>query len=131
MVRRNNLVHAEPGRQLNNYRLTELPKIQNAFRDLTASPYYLKKFPPAATDAPNLRELKPNQSLKSGERVWLWVTSADARPLVYLQAGGKIIYGGRRYGKHVFDLPKNAGNVVILVYNSGGRCVARHEINLS
>ncbi len=127
----NNLVHAEPGRQLNNYRLTELPQIQNAFRDLTASPYYLKKFPPTQSDAPQLRELKMNESLKSGERVWLWVTSADARPLVYVQAKEKVIYGGRQYGKHVFDLPKSAGPTVILVYDGSGRCVLRREVRVS
>ena len=127
----NNLVHAEPGRQLNNYRLTELPAIQDAFRNLTASSYYLKKFPPPAENAPQLRELKSGESLKSGERVWLWVTSAQARPLVYLQANGKVIYGGRQYGKHVFDLPKSAGDTVIAVYDGGGRCVLRREIRIS
>ena len=126
----NNLVHAEPGRQLNNYRLTELPPIQNAFRDLTASPYYLKKFPPSQTEVPQLRELKANEPLKAGERVWLWVTSASARPLVYLQSGGNVIYGGRRYGKHVLDLPDKAGPSVIPVYDGGGRCVARREIRV-
>ena len=124
----NNLVHAEPGRQLNNYRLTELLPIQNAFRDLTASRYYLKQFPPDAGAVAAPRELKVGESLKSGERVWLWVTSADARPLVYVQVGDKVIYGGRQYGKHVFDLPKSSGPAVILVYDGGGRCVLRREI---
>ena len=128
----NNLVHAEPGRQLNNYRLTELPPIQNAFRDLTASDYYLKKFPPTAqTEAPRLRELKPNEPLKAGERVWLWVTSASARPLVYLQSGGQTVYGGRRYGKHVLDVPDKAGATVTLVYDGGGRCIARREVRVT
>ena len=127
----NNLVHAEPGRQLNNYRLTELPAIQNAFRDLTASPYYLKKFPPTQNGAPQLRELKAGESLKAGERVYLWVTSAQSRPLVYVQTNGKVIYGGRQYGKHVFDLPKSADPAVILVYDGNGRCVLRREISLS
>lgn len=126
----NNLVHAEPGRQLNNYRLTELPQIQNAFRDLTASPYCLKKFPPSTVTAPQLRELKAGELLKPGERIWLWVTSAEARPLVYLSAGGKVIYGGRQYGKHVFDLPKSSGPAVILVYSGGGRCVLRREVKM-
>ena len=127
----NNLIHAEPGRQLNNYRLTELPQIQTAFRELTASPHYLKQFPPVATGAPKLRDLKTNEPLKAGERVWLWVTSADARPLVYVQVGGKVIYGGRRYGKHVLDLPGETGQAVILVYDSGGRCVLRREIRVA
>ena len=126
----NNLVHAEPGRQLNNYRLTELPQIQNAFRDLTASPYYLKKFPPDAGDVAAMRELKAGEPLKAGERVWLWVTSAQSRPLVYLQANGKVIYGGRQYGKHVFDLPDGAGNATLLVYDGSGRCVLRREIRI-
>ena len=126
----NNLVHAEPGRQLNNYRLTELPPIQNAFRDLTASPYYLKKFPPNAGDVAAMREVKTGESLKSGERVWLWVTSAQSRPLVYLEIGDKVVYGGRQYGKHVFDLPDGAGNATLLVYDGGGRCVLRREITI-
>ncbi len=127
----NNLVHAEPGRQLNNYRLTELPQIQNAFRDLTASPYYLKKFPPTAQDVAGVRELKSGESLKPGERVWLWTTSAQSRPLVYLQVGDKVVYGGRQYGKHVFDLPQSAGNATLLVYDGGGSCVLRRELEVS
>ncbi len=124
----NNLVHAEPGRQLNNYRLTELLPIQNAFRDLTASPHYLKRFPPADNPTPSLRELKPNEPLKAGERVWLWVTSAATRPLVYLTINGKTVYGGRQYGKHVLDLPRGAGQAIIAVYDGSGRCVSRREI---
>ena len=127
----NNLVHAEPGRQLNNYRLTELTAIQNAFRDLTKSPYYLKKFPSDAGDVAATRQLKAGEPLKKGERVWLWVTSADARPLVYLQIGDKIVYGGRQYGKHVFDLPNGAGNATLLVYDGGGRCVLRRELKVT
>ena len=127
----NNLVHAEPGRQLNNYRLTELPLIQNAFRDLTASDYYLKKFPPGQISAPKLRELKSNEPLRPGERVHFWVTSAGARPLVYLQSGGVTVYGGRRYGKHVLDLPGKAAPTVIVVYDGGGRCVLRRELKIS
>ena len=127
----NNLVHAEPGRQLNNYRLTELAAIQNAFRDLTASPYYLKKFPPDAQDVAAVRELKAGEPLKAGERVWLWTTSATAQPLVYLQVGDKVVYGGRQYGKHVFDLPNGAASATLLVYDGGGRCVLRREIKVS
>ena len=126
----NNLIHAEPGRQLNNYRLTELASIRNAFRDLTASPYYLKKFPPSAIETPKLREIKPNEPLKAGERLWLWTTSADAQPLVYVQADEKVIYGGKRYGKHVLNLPKSARSATITVYNSGGRCLLRREIRV-
>ncbi len=124
----NNLIHAEPGRQLNNYRLTELPQIQTAFRELTASDYYLKNFPPVESESPSLRELKPNEAVRAGERLWLWTTSAQARPLVYVQVGDKIIYGGRRYGKHVLDLPDGASKIVVTVYDGGGRCVLRREL---
>src|SRR5690606_12535920 len=37
----NNLQHARPGRQLNNYNLTEQAPILSAYRRLISSPYFL------------------------------------------------------------------------------------------
>lgn len=126
----NNLIHAEPGRQLNNYRLTELSPITRAFYDVTNSPYFLDSYPPdAAASAPALREVKTSEKLQSGERVWLWATAATPRPALYLQMNGRVVYASNAIGKHVLDLPKGAGNAVFLVYE-GKNCVARLAVRV-
>ena len=126
----NNLIHAEPGRQLNNYRLTQVPAIETAFRQLAATPYFLKSYPPGPASAPALRELKPGELLRRGERIWIWATSAIARPALYLQHNGRTIYAGKRYGKHVVDVPPGDGSVTLLLYN-GARCVYRREVRVA
>ena len=126
----NTLLHAEPGRQLNNYRLTEVPQIEETFRQLTATPHFLKGFPPGPANAPALREIKPGEPLQSGERIWIWATSASAQPAFYLEQNGRTVYGGKRYGKHVTDLPKTSGTVTLLVYE-GARCLYRREVRVA
>lgn len=125
----NNLLHAQPGRQLNNYRLTELSPITRAFFDVTDSPYFLQSYPPDAVSAPALREIKVGEALQSGERVWIWATGATARPALYLQINGRVIYASNAIGKRALDLPPNAGAAVVLVYD-GKRCVARREVRI-
>ena len=127
----NNLIHAEPGRQLNNYRLTELPRIENKFRALTASPHFLTSFPPTIVNAPALRELKTTESLRRGERAWIWATGAASQTAVYVVANGRVIYAGKQVGQHVFDLKTGADKAVILVYDNGKRCVYRREVRVT
>ena len=126
----NNLVQAEPGRQLNNYRLTELPQIAKTFRDLTASAHFLKEFPPIANSAPALREIKPGEKLRRGERLWIWATSAIARPALCLQTNGLTFYAGQSYGQSVVNLPSGADGLTLLIYD-GARCVYRREIEVA
>ncbi len=138
----NNLLHARAGRQLNNYRLTQYPEIEKAYRQLTASPHFLTSYrqsearqsqAQSSTPAPQVREIVENDSLRRGERVYLWVTSASARPAVFVQAGSRVIYAGQRVGKHVLDLsnlPPRADSLLILVYDGKGRCLQRRDVKL-
>ncbi|RYG63304.1 hypothetical protein EON80_21505, partial [bacterium] len=131
----NNLVHAREGRKLNNYRLTQQPLIQEAYRQLTVSPHFLtspqgKNLPLAAPP----QELQAKDGVRRGERVWLWVTSSLARPTVVIAAGGQVIYAGRRIGKHALDLknlPAAITSVAVLVYDEKGRCLLRREVKVA
>ncbi len=129
----NNLIHARAGRQLNNYRLTQHPAVQESYRNLTASPHFLTSFQgQGTTSAPLPSEIGAGEKLRANERLWLWVTSASARPAVFVQAANRVVYGGRRVGKHVveLELPTRADSLSILVYDARGRCVKRRDVKL-
>lgn len=130
----NNLIHAREGRKLNNYRLTQQPLIQQTYKQLTVSPHFLTS--PERTSSPLAappQELSSKERVRRGERLWLWATSSNARPAVFVVVGGKVIYAGRRFGKHVIDLeklPAKATSLAVLVYNEKGRCLLRREIGV-
>ncbi|MBW3636913.1 MAG: hypothetical protein KY445_10720 [Armatimonadetes bacterium] len=129
----NNLIHARAGRQLNNYRLTQHPAVQEAYRNLTASPHFLTSLQgQGTTSAPLPREIGAGEKVRANERLTLWVTSTSARPAVFVQAANRVVYGGRRVGKHVIELelPAKADSLSILVYDQRGRCVKRRDVKL-
>jgi hypothetical protein len=131
LVSTNNFIHARAGRQLNNYRLTQHPALQEAYRNLTASPHFLTSFQgQGLSSAPLPREIGAGEKVRGGERLWLWVTSTSARPAVFVQAANRVVYGGRRVGKHVIELelPARADSLSILVYDERARCVKRRDI---
>jgi hypothetical protein len=130
----NNLIHAREGRQLNNYRLTQQPLIQQTYKQLTVSPHFLTSIQGQSTPlAAAPQELRGKDGVRRGERLWLWVTSSSARPSVLVVTGGKVIYAGRRFGKHVIDLEKlsaTAKSLSILIYDEKGRCLQRREVKI-
>jgi hypothetical protein len=126
----NNLIHARAGRQLNNYRLTQIPAIQESYRQLTAAPHFLTSYPGYSSLRPSVREVIGNEGVRKGERVWLWITSSQAKTPIFIESQGRVIYGGARVGKHVLDLNKATGAISVLVYDARARCLKRRDIRV-
>lgn len=126
----NNLIHARASRRLNNYRLTQIPQIQAAYRDLTSAPHFLTSLRNPAPSVPAPREIEPNRALQSGETLSLWVTGASARPATFVTASNRVIYAGRQFGRHVIQVPRGADSLAILIYDGRGRCVSRRDVKV-
>jgi hypothetical protein len=115
----NNLRHARPGRQLNNYSLTEQPTILNAYRKLISSPYFLGA-PEEHDDEPPLpRPLKAGQGTPEQARFSIWVKTYVPRPTVLVKVGEDIVYAGRQPGAHAVNVDLEslrAGRLPLTVY---------------
>lgn len=107
----NNLVHAKAGRQLNNYNLTERPKVLEQFRQIATSRYFLGGPEHLADSRPDvpfaLRDNAPiriSTSPNSTARFAFWLKTYVARPKVYAALNNKLFYASNRPGTHTIDL---------------------------
>ncbi|HEX8551008.1 MAG TPA: glycosyl hydrolase [Abditibacteriaceae bacterium] len=117
------LRHAQPGRQLNNYRLTEHDAILNFYRALGAGNYFRKEPERLAQAQPELgRPLGANEKYNGTARLALWVQTYVPRPKVFAQLNGKIIYAQNRPGAHNINIDlkglKGAQQLQIFVYDN-------------
>lgn len=106
-----NIKHARPGRQLNNYNLTERPKVLAHYRQIASSRYFLNGPERLADPRPDLpfalRENTPISISKSPDgmaRFNIWLKTYVARPKVYAQLNGKLFYASNRPGAHSVDV---------------------------
>jgi len=134
-----NLRNAKPGRQLNNYNLTEQPSILQAYRRVVATPWFLGRATPDSDpaagdappgdDAPRLpRPLQARQAVSGVTRFTIWAKTYVPRPKVYLKLGNKIVYAGQQPGAHRLDLDMNRHSpgqqpVTVYVYDDRNRFV--------
>jgi hypothetical protein len=128
----NNLRHAKPGRQLNNYNLTEQPAILNAYRKLINAPYFLST-PQQTNAAPPLpRPLLAKQTVPRRARFSIWVKTYVPRPTVLLKVGEQIVYAGRQPGAHLVNVDLKKGKaglqpLTIYVYDDKNRFVTAQQ----
>jgi hypothetical protein len=94
-----NLQHARPERQLNNYSLTDDPAILNAYRAAIAPDYFLTGADnrPGAT----IRALRDAETVSGIVTLSAWVRAHLDRPRVYLLAGDQVLYAGDAPGAAV------------------------------
>jgi len=103
-----NLRNAKPGRQLNNYNLTEQTAVLQAYRRVVNTPWFLGAPQGDERDAPRaLRLLMPLQAVSGPTRFTIWVKTYVPRPKVYLKLGEKIVYASNLAGAHRVDLDVN------------------------
>ncbi|HEX8833364.1 MAG TPA: hypothetical protein VF719_04150, partial [Abditibacteriaceae bacterium] len=101
----NTMRHAMPGRQLNNYNLTEQEDLRDYYTYLVQQPYFLGAPERLGDPRPPLpRPLVSGQKMKGMTKLALWVKTYVPRPKVYLKAGPKIVYAAKRPGAHRIDL---------------------------
>ncbi len=107
----NNLVHAKAGRQLNNYNLTERPKIIEQFRQIAQSPYFLRGPEHLADQRPALpfvfndnATISLASSFNNTARFVVTLKTYVSRPKVYAALNDKLVYASNRPGAHNIDI---------------------------
>lgn len=123
-----NLVKAQPGRQLNNYLLTDLAPVREAYRRATASPWYLgagKSHPGQATVA--AIPLNDGDSANGRDVVDVRVRTFTDSPSVFLRVDGKVTAARKGPGGHRVALAglKPGRHVVEALVYDGARYVDR------
>jgi hypothetical protein len=95
----NNLRHARPDRQLNNYSVTDDPSILRAYSEAIAPDYFLSP----RDDRPHetIRTLGDNEPLSGIVSLSAWVRTHADRPRTYLLAGDQVLYAGNTPGAAV------------------------------
>lgn len=123
-----NLVKAQPGRQLNNYLLTDLAPIRETYRKATASPWFLgaRKQHPAASPVLAL-PLEDGGAASGRDVVDVRVRTFTDAPSVYFRVDGKVVAARKGPGGHrlsLAGLKPGRHTVEVLVYD-GSRFVDR------
>jgi hypothetical protein len=95
----NNLRHARPDRQLNDYSLTSDDRILQAYRDAVAPDYFLSHAD--ARPRETIRPLRDGEPLSGVVTVSSWVRAPVDRPRVYLLADNRVLYAGDEPGSPV------------------------------
>ena len=126
----NNLKHAMPSRQLNNYSITEDDSILDAFRRATAPDYFLTDVLPQDTEFPALiKQISMNEKLSGNIDLSAWVKTYDRRPTVTYYLDGKQISRINRLGTYPCQLKtsrfsKGKHTLTVTVQDSKGRQAA-------
>lgn len=119
----NALRHAPPGRQLNNYNLTEKSTFLAHYQRAIEEPYFIKALSNAPSpETPLPFPLKVGQIWQQPVSLSIWVQSVALRPLVALEIGDKRFYTGRSYGVHRVQIdpaqiPEGQQRLVVRVYD--------------
>ena len=125
--------HARPGRQLNNYRLTEHEELLGFYRALTADEYYMSGPEHLADARPALGfALARNERFQGSARLALWVKTYVMRPKVYARLNGKIIYAQARPGAHTVNIDlkglRGAQSLELLVYDDRNNFITSRAV---
>jgi hypothetical protein len=95
----NNLKHARPERQLNNYSLTEHPRVLTAYRQTVTPDYFLGSLEDRPRET--VRPLRKEDALSGIVTLSAWVRTHLDRPRVYLLADDQVLYAGDAPGSSV------------------------------
>ena len=127
----NNIKHASPGRQLNNFNITGTSLLLDTYHNLVEPPYFIGALPrkhqlPARLPFP----LKEGQRLPAKAQVDIWVKTYTSRPSVILQVGNKTIYAAHCDGAHhvvvdISKLSRGKNKITVYVYDNKNRFIAK------
>jgi hypothetical protein len=105
----NTMKHAAPGRQLNNYSLTEDARVLKAYRSNIDTPYYIgntRRGDEFNYDVPLAvpRPVALGQSVNGVANFSVWVKSYVPQPKVYVAVGGKVLHAAAQPGAQNFSI---------------------------
>ncbi|MCL4384927.1 MAG: copper amine oxidase [Cyanobacteria bacterium] len=131
----NNLINAQPGRQLNNYNLTEMPEILDFYKSMISSDYFLSE---VSLDSPTysdnlIEEIQPAQTLSGNIKLSAWVKTYVQRPTVIYKIDGQTMQQEQMVGTYQFTLnTKNLANgnhtLTLIVMDDKGKVGGKKEI---
>ncbi len=123
----NNLKHAMPSRQLNNYSITENETVLAAFKRAVAPDYFLTDVIPQEDEFPALvKKLSPGTKLSGVINLSSWVKTYDRKPMVTYSLDGKLIARINQHGTYPCQLQVSRyspgkHNLTVTVQDSKGR----------
>jgi hypothetical protein len=132
----NNLVHASPGRQLNNYLLTDVPEITAAYARAVASPWFLgsdsvRSGEPAPVETVALRT---HDSVFRADSIQAWVRTYCTHPHVYFRLDGRVVKATARLDNMFIDaatMRPGHHRLEVLVYDDRQAFVGSREVLLT
>jgi hypothetical protein len=131
------LEQAKPGRQLNNFNLTEQAPILESYRQLIAPAYFLSE--PVAPDGSVALPLalRDGQSLPRSLRLNIWTKTYTTRQKLFLVLGDKLLWTTTGAGAHEqsFDIPSSIAQgkkvLSLYVYDEQNRFVQMQCVNIN
>lgn len=123
----NNLKHAMPSRQLNNYSISEDETVLEAFKRAVAPDYFLTDVIPQEDEFPALiKKVSPGTKLSGTVNLSAWVKTYDRKPVVTYSIDGKQISRINQHGTYPYQLQvsrysKGKHQLTITVHDSQGR----------
>jgi len=132
----NNIEKAPPGRQLNNFLITDDEVVTGAYHRAISSPYYLGADELRTADASPVVVVP----LKSGDQVpreavlEAWLRTYVLRPKTYFRVDGKVVYATGNPNRHLLpfaSLPQGKHAVEVLVFDDENRFVTSSKVTLN
>ncbi len=131
----NNIEYARPGRQLNNYCVTDSPRVLSALKRAVAPDYFLTRVvrgtPPARLTY--LKPVAPGTTLSGHAALSAWVKSYEEHPtVIYLLDGRELTRcttpGDCRVQIATEKLRAGTHTLTLLVRDSKGRTAGKREV---
>ena len=135
-----NLRHAYPSRQLNNYSVTDNQKVLEAFSDAVDSDYFLSQVytvKPLQKDClpTHVRALSDGAALSGKVFLSAWVKSYESSPTVVYSIDGSTIAKLDSVGDYAIELdtsayPKGAHTLAVTVFDSHGTVAGSKKLTI-
>ncbi len=126
-----NVQYAQPGRQLNNYSVTDSARVRDAYAHAVAPDYFLSDIPPRDVPPTPIRPLADGLVTGRGiVKVSAWARCYVARPTVSYALDGREVFRSGTPGPYAADLDlgrPGAHRLVATVRDDRGRVAARQE----
>jgi hypothetical protein len=131
----NAIQHADPGRQLNDYSLLEDADITEAYKEVNASPYFLKEYQPRAVSTVSYRKPTDGDTVSGKVRFEGWIKTYTNTPTAVWLVDGKEVFRSSSPAEYGFDWdsashPNGDANLELVVIDRQGFEVTRRSVNL-
>lgn len=126
-----NLIYAQPGRQLNNYSVTDSEIVRAAYAAAVAPDYFLSRIPPEGASPTPILPLSEGFATVPGIlRVSAWARSYVHRPRVTYLLNGREVFTSAAPGAYAAELRLDrpgAYRLAATLRDDRGRVTARQE----